>query len=489
MGLKRHTKYQWKLFFPGVIIIWLIIAMMGIWMYRNERKLRIEGLQNQIEFINSRIVESYNANENPESFYRFISKYYINHPLYDQIRVTTYYNGKLRTHVGAPILPADTRRFIDGKLNLEENVDTDESRRKANLYYDVQYSDDRRLAVYTMLPFDDQVIKATSVSNSLFYLLIALAVLGTILTYITTRRLGRNIRFLRDFAERATNDLNFVPSDHFSHDELGDISRHIVNFYNERNRTILKIQREHHIAIHALEEKNRLKRELTNNVNHELKTPISVIKGYLDTINENPDMDDASRRHFLLKVSEHVDRLTQLVNDISNITRLEYGSQMINTEPINFHEIVFQCVSEFETSGMLGNMIFNYDIPTYCRVIGNASLLTAVINNLTKNAVAYSKGTEINLILTDKDDTFFHFAFYDNGAGVKEESIPHLFERFFREDNGRSRKKGGTGLGLPIVQNTIEALGGNITVANRKGGGLIFRFTLCRVKEQDNHTD
>ena len=128
-------------------------------------------------------------------------------------------------------------------------------------------------------------------------------------------------------------------------------------------------------------------------------------------------------------------------------------------------------------------MEFNYDIPTYCRVIGNESLLTGMLNNLTKNAVFYSKGTECNLILTGQDDTFYHFAFYDNGVGVKESSLPHLFERFFREDSGRSRKKGGTGLGLPIVQNTIEALGGTIQASNREGGGLLFRFTLRKAGE------
>ena len=155
---------------------------------------------------------------------------------------------------------------------------------------------------------------------------------------------------------------------------------------------------------------------------------------------------------------------------------------MISVEPIDFHEVVFNTVNDLEDSGILNGMEFNYDIPTYCRIIGNEALLSAMINNLTKNAVAYSKGTECNLILIDKDDDFYHFAFYDNGVGVKESSLPHIFERFFREDSGRSRKKGGTGLGLCIVQNTIEALGGTISAANREGGGLLFRFTLRRVK-------
>lgn len=195
---------------------------------------------------------------------------------------------------------------------------------------------------------------------------------------------------------------------------------------------------------------------------------------------EHPEMDEESRKHFLSKVNEHVNRLIQLLDDLSSITRLEFGSKMINTETVDFHEIAFQVVNDLETSGMMGNMEFNYDIPTDCRVIGNPGLLSAMITNLAKNAAAYSKGTECNLILTDKDEEYCHFAFYDDGVGVKESSLPHLFERFFREDSGRSRKKGGTGLGLCIVQNTVEALGGTISASNREGGGLLFRFTLRR---------
>lgn len=488
MALKKHISFRWRLFIPFVIILWLIVGAVAAWIYYTERQNRIERISSQIDLISARIISAYNDDIDPANFLRFIGRYYIENPLYDQIRVSAYYDGKLIHNVGEKIKLSDRDQLKSSGLTSVTDIRSDEPDDGRDFFYDVTKSDDGRLLVYTVLPVDSDVRDALRGSYSFYIFLLAVAIGGTILTYITSRRLGHDISILRTFALRAGSDPDFVPSMDFSNDELGDISRQLVRFYNERNAAIIKIKREHNVALHALEDKTRLKRELTNNINHELKTPIGVIKGYIDTLRENPDMDPDSRAHFLDKTSEHVERLVQLLNDLSAITRLEFGAQMINLEPINFHEIVFQAVSDFETSGMLGSMTFNYDIPTFCRVIGNEALLTGVINNLTKNAVHYSRGTECNLILTGTDDTYYHFAFYDNGVGVKPSSLPHLFERFFREDSGRSRKKGGTGLGLPIVQNTIEALGGSISVANRDGGGLLFRFTLRKAAKNDTRS-
>lgn len=453
-------------------------------MYRTERRLKIDKIQAQVALVNAHVIYAYEHDHDPRNFLDFIDDHYVKDPLYDKIRLSIYYSGKLIYHVGEVIKPDTELTTKAGTVRaLDDNAMIDfEARNRNNAFYDVSQSTDKYITVYTMLPFDSDVVKASEGSVHIFIMLLCVAMGATALAYFLARRMGNNLTMLRDFAERAASDPTFVPSTEYSHDEFGDISRQIVRFYNERSKVMLKLKREHEVSIHALKEKTQMKRDLTNNINHELKTPIGVIKGYLDTIIENPDMDETSRTHFLNKVSEHVDRLIKLLEDLSSITRLEYGSNMINTEPIDFHEVVFETVSDLETSGAMGKMTFNYDVPTYCRVVGNSNLLSAMITNLAKNAVAYSKGTECNLILTDKDDDFYHFAFYDNGVGVKESSLPHLFDRFFREDSGRSRKRGGTGLGLCIVQNTIEALGGTITAANRESGGLIFRFTLRIVK-------
>jgi signal transduction histidine kinase len=480
MASKRRIKYQWRLFIPIVSVIWLILICVGIWFHSSERKLRIDNVRSQVALVNAGIIASYEENSGHDIFFGFVERYYVQHPLYDQIRITTYYDGKLLDHVGEIITSSDAHHLKDGSIVPISDPDVEANRHSANFFYDKSVSNDGRLVVYTILPFDADVIAATKASTNVYYLLLVLGILATAFAYFMARRLGHNLNMLRDFAFHADTDEGFIPNSNFPHDELGDISRHIVRLYNERSRYITKIKQEHQVSLNALEEKNRVKRELTNNVNHELKTPISVIKGYLDTIKAHPDMDEASRQNFLDKMGLHVDRLTRLVNDLSKISRLENITQKVATEPINFHEIVYRLVCDYEDSGFLGNLEFNYDISGNCVVLGNVDLLEGIVNNLVKNAVAHSDGTECNLILESSDSQFHRFAFYDNGVGVRPESLPRLFERFFREDSGRSRKTGGTGLGLAIVKNSIEALGGTITAANRTGGGLMYRFTIPR---------
>lgn len=177
----------------------------------------------------------------------------------------------------------------------------------------------------------------------------------------------------------------------YPHDELGDITRQIVHMYNKRLESLELQKREHEVALHAIEDKARAKRQLTNNINHELRTPIGVIKGYLDTIMDTPDMDEGARSHFIRKAQEHVNRLVNLIADVSAITRLEEGGELINTEELDYHDLVFTMASDLETSGAIGSMTFSYDLPFGCEINGNYNLLTGMLLNLAKNAASYSK--------------------------------------------------------------------------------------------------
>ena len=152
--------------------------------------------------------------------------------------------------------------------------------------------------------------------------------------------------------------------------------------YNERSKAMEQQRREHLVAMHAIEEKSLAKRQMTNNINHELRTPIGVIKGYIDTILANPDMDESSRTHFIKKASEHVDRLVHLIADVSAITRLEDGGEMISTEELDYHDLVFTVANDLDESGTMGKMTFRFDIPLDCKVNGNYNLLSGMILNL-----------------------------------------------------------------------------------------------------------
>ena len=287
-----------------------------------------------------------------------------------------------------------------------------------------------------------------------------------------------NIKILREFARNANNPDFKIDESRLGHDELGDISRDILKLYQGRVEANKRSEREHAVAIHAIEEKGRMQHQLTNNINHELKTPVGVIRGYLETVLTSEEMDQETQRYFLQRALDNVERLCTLLNDVSTMTRLENGSGKISFTEINMHDLVYTIHNDLNQAGALNNMEFDLSMPLECTVYANANLLTSAISNLFKNAAIHSRGTRIGMSLVSESEKFYTFSFWDNGQGVSEEHIPHLFERFYRVDAGRSRKSGGTGLGLPIVKNTIDSLGGAISVYNRSKGGLEFLFTL-----------
>lgn len=480
MDLKRRINYQWQLFIPLVLSLWLIVAGMTYWKYQDEVAYREANLKAQLDLVGERVVASRESNTDVIPFLNFIYKYYKENELYDQIRISLYENKQPIAWRGEPIGLSQDELAQGSGFTKNPGIDDEEDSGEDGkvFYYNRKVSADSVLEVLTVLPLDQDISQASIPSSSFWWIMMVVAAAVTVLAWFSTRYFGRNIRNLRTVAERAATDPSFIPAMNYPHDELGDITRQIIHIYNERSQAMQKQRREHAVAMHAIEEKARSKRQLTNNINHELRTPIGVIKGYLDTILDNPDMDEDSRNHFLRKAQEHVNRLVNLIADVSAITRLEEGGELISTEELDFHDIAYTIASDFEESGVLGQMSFDFDVPLDCKVNGNYNLLSGMIINLAKNSGAYSKGTKCELVMTDEDDKFYVFEFRDNGIGVGEEHIPHLFERFYRIDSGRSRKAGGTGLGLPIVQNTVIAHGGTIEVFNRPTGGLCFRFSL-----------
>ena len=290
---------------------------------------------------------------------------------------------------------------------------------------------------------------------------------------------------LHAFAVKAANGDEIDETVPFSKDELGDVSRKIVSLYRDKAEANERSEREHRLVLKINEEKMRMTKQLTNNINHELKTPVGVIKGYLDTLAEHPEMDEVARKRFLDKAREHMDRLCSMLNDLSSMTRLEDGGAGVMREKVDFSELVQNLSMELKNIQLNNGVQFVYNLPPGCFVLGNYNLLYAMIINLVRNADFHSHGTECGIKLLSENNREYRFSFYDNGTGVGEEHLPHLFERFYRIDKGRSRKVGGTGLGLPIVKNTINVMGGTINVKNRAEGGLEFVFTLPKWKENE----
>ena len=466
MVLRKPFSYRWRLFFPLILLLWSTIAALVIIQYDREKTYRSDLAKQQLEFVNKRVIFAYEHGVDLKPFMKFVNEYF-DQSVYDEVRVSVYNmdSCQLIHSIGEPI-----------------KLDKKESELRPNFYYSMQKSNDGKVVVYTAMPYTVTLTEALDPDRTIWIIILFFAIIVTVIAFISTSYLSKNVKLLHKFAKHATTETSLDASYRFPNDELGEVSQQIVTLFNNMTNAIEEKEKEHNIALEAIKEKSRIKRELTNNISHELKTPVGIIKGYIDSIADDPEMSADTREHFISKTQIQITRLCDMLNDISTITRLSEASTEIPKQELNFFNLISTIANDIKDSGVIKEMTFSFGIPRNCTIIGNPSILNSTITNLIKNSAIYSRGTKIRLELCDEDDNFYSFVFYDNGIGVSEEHLPNLFDRFYRIDTGRSRRVGGTGLGLAIVQRAIINHGGDITVSNRPEGGLQFHFTLPKVQ-------
>lgn len=231
------------------------------------------------------------------------------------------------------------------------------------------------------------------------------------------------------------------------------------------------------------EEQISLKRQLTQNIAHELKTPVSSIQGYLETIVNNESIPPEKLNVFIERCYAQSNRLSRLLRDISVLTRMDEAANMIDMEQIDVSMLVGNIINEVSLDLDKKHITVVNSLKKEIQIKGNYSLIYSIFRNLMDNAIAYAGSQiQIHIHCFREDETFYYFSFADTGVGVPPEHLSRLFERFYRVDKGRSRKLGGTGLGLAIVKNAVIIHGGSISAKNTQGGGLEFVFTLAKGK-------
>ncbi len=250
--------------------------------------------------------------------------------------------------------------------------------------------------------------------------------------------------------------------------------------------TILFHDRSFQVIIHDItqtETTRLLKQEMTNNIAHELRTPVSSIRGYLETLLQQEDIDAQTQHTFIKRSYRQTLKLSELIRDISLITKIEEAPGLFTEEKIDLMKLLRELQQEFAASLAANHIHFEMDVPEGLSVKGNRTLIYSIFRNLIENSIAYAgQNITIKVHCYNENQTHYFFSFSDTGKGVPEGHLPKIFNRFYRIDEGRTRDSGGSGLGLSIVKNAILFHHGEVVAKNRKNGGLEFLFTLQKGK-------
>ena len=228
-------------------------------------------------------------------------------------------------------------------------------------------------------------------------------------------------------------------------------------------------------------QKSKLKKQMTSNIAHELRTPVTTIRGYLETLIACPDMPAEKKQEFIEKAYNQTLRLTELITDMSLISKMEEKSSKFNKENIDLYGVANEVFAEFEDRILAQKVRVENMLSTGTVLTGNRTLVYTILRNLVENSLKYA-GDDITIHLECYSiiDKFCYLTYYDTGEGVPAEHLDQIFERFYRIEEGRTRDVGGSGLGLSIVRNAVMFHGGSIRAINRQWGGLQFFFSLRR---------
>ena len=445
----------------------ILLSFIGFQYYR-EKQYKSEVLNAQLQVYNQQLIGMV---ENKLPYADYISSH---EPPFDELRVSiinlsgeviydnTLPHSSLDNHSQRPEI---AQALKDGSAYRIGRYSSSDGR---EYFYSATRGE--QVIVRTAIPYTASLRGLLKTDWNFLGILIAISIAMNILGYFVTRRLGRNIERLNRFAAMAEKGESFDEEEQFSNDELGSISNHIVKLYGQWQQTIKDRDIAHEASLRQEQEKIRIKRQLTNNINHELKTPVASIQVCLETLLSGINLSEEKRQELIERCYSHNERLRRLLGDVSLITRMEDGSQLISREPVNINGIIDEINDELEIMPEDERFTLHVDFDEQVVINGNLSLIASIFRNLTENALAYSGGKNIY--------NYCRINFEDDGCGVGEDQLSRLFERFYRVDKGRSRQMGGTGLGLSIVKHAVQFHGGIITVDNRTSGGLKFDFTL-----------
>ncbi len=478
MASAIKISYHKRLFFLLLAFSWTLILCFIGFQYLREKQYKSDFLNAQLQMYNRHLIEvvedglSYEeyiaTHEKPFNNLRISIIALSGAVVYDNmISLDSLDNHSLRPEVAAAL--KDGFGYHIGRQSASDGRE-----------YFYSATKGKRVIIRTAIPYSSTLRESLKADWDFLGVMIIISSVMSVLAYFATRRLGKTIERLNRFADKAKNGEAFDENEPFPNDELGSISNHIVQLYAQWQQTIKDRDVAYEATLREEQEKMRIKRQLTNNINHELKTPVASMQVCLETLLSGITLSEEKRLELIERCYTNNERLRRLLADVSLITRMEDGNAIIDKENVVLNDILAEIAEEMEIMPENERMTLHTDFNETVIVNGNLSLIGSIFRNLTENAMSYSEGNNIYISLLSNDERECRIRFEDDGVGVEEKQLPRLFERFYRVDKGRSRKKGGTGLGLAIVKHAVQFHGGTITASNRPCGGLRFDFVLSK---------
>lgn len=241
----------------------------------------------------------------------------------------------------------------------------------------------------------------------------------------------------------------------------------IMNEHNETEGAMLVLQ-----DVTEQEKLDKMRKEFVANVSHELRTPLTTIKSYTETLLDGALENKEYTVNFLQVINSESDRMTRLVKDLLQLSKLDYDKMEWNMKKLNVLNIVSDCVVKLEMSAKQKNQVLSFEaLGELCDINGDKDRIEQVIINIISNAIKYTPENGSIKVTADKLEDNVEIKIADTGMGIPKDDIPRLFERFYRVDKARSRAMGGTGLGLSIAKNIVEAHRGSIRIESEYGKG------------------
>lgn len=480
---RLKISYSTRLFILIVAILTICEVAFLAFQFSREQRYREEMLNAQLTILNYQLLDHYEGGlVDVETWERTIDlpiqmlQLAIfdteGNMIYDNTGIGPIDNPLELTEIKMAIESDDHKGFFVHNNDEEDNDD---------FFYYAALREGDLIARTGALGHDVGLADFMKIDRSFIWYAFLIYILIIAIAYYATSRMGNAIKRLNEFAEKAEKGEEIYDTEAFPRNELGNIAHSIVLIYVRWQRTVNERDQKAKLALKEEKEKAKLKRELTNNINHELKTPVSAISLELETILTHKDkLTDAQRDMLLSRCKANSDRLLKMIQDILTLNRLDDGAENIQREHLSLRDIVDECVDTLLPKAENVGIAFDINLPETMMMIGNGPLLESIFNNLINNAILYSGGSTISIFLQEEDEKSYRIIIGDDGVGIGEEHLSHLFDRFYRIESGRSRKSGGTGIGLAIVKRSAVFHGGDITVRNLPTGGLEYTLTLSK---------